>query len=340
MSTNFWDVKIPEDEEKPVQQKEVEPVEIPAIEQSNKIQVDGSAAEFQLEKQTELSYEAIRASLESSSQSDEFWRFDLDQDRNSFFQMHFESGLIEYWADGAMQHQQTGDIDDALKYLESIISTDSSSQTTKVEVNDKPSSESTEIVPTQQRIEAMQQVDVAQLESIETPEIHKFNNYFVNLFAGSILISMVFFASRVAFEGGILPFIFSSIAAVLFFVRLYSIRTKILHFKNQQTYVWYQGNSVLFIYVKEMTDKLLTWTTTSTSTDSDGHKSTTTHHHFRIIDANGGELFSGLGAGGKSGWGRDELITLLGLETINSRYQPRSTAVSYTHLTLPTNREV
>ena len=169
MSTNFWDVKIPEDEEKPVQQKEVEPVEIPAIEQSNKIQIDGSAAEFQLEKQTELSYEAIRASLESSSQSDEFWRFDLDQDRNSFFQMHFESGLIEYWADGAMQHQQTGDIDDALKYLESIISTDSSSQTTNVELNDKPSSESTEIVPTQQRVDAMQQIDVAQLESTETP---------------------------------------------------------------------------------------------------------------------------------------------------------------------------
>ena len=100
MSDNFWDVKIPDDEEKPVQQKEVEPAEIPAVEQSDKIQVDGSAAEFQLEKQTELSYEAIRASLERSSQSDEFWRIDLDQDRNSFFQMHFESGLIEHWQDG------------------------------------------------------------------------------------------------------------------------------------------------------------------------------------------------------------------------------------------------
>ena len=330
MSTNFWDVKTPDDEEKPVQQKEVEPVEIPDIEQSDKIQVDGSAAEFQLEKQTELSYEAIRVSLEKSSQSDEFWRIDLDQDTNSFFQMHFESGLIEYWADGAMQHQHTGDIDDALKYLESIISTDSGSQTTKVEPNDNPISASTSVVPTQQRIEAMQQIDVAQLESIEIPEIHKFNNNIVNFFAGSILISMVFFFSGFALEGGILPFIFSSIVAVLLFIRLYSIRTKILHFKNQQTYVWYQGNSVLFIYVKEMTDKLLTWTTTSTSTDSDGNKTTTKHHHFRIVDANGGELFSGLGAGGRAGWGRDELITLLGLETINSRYKPPSTGHSVT----------
>ena len=330
MSTNFWDVKIPGDEEKPVQQNEAEPAEIPTIEQSDEIQVDGSAAEFQPEKQTELSYEAIRASLERSSQSDEFWRIDLDQDRNSFFQMHFESGLIEYWADGAMQHQQTGDIDDALKYLESIISTDSDSQTTKVELSDNPISESTAIVPTQQRIEAMQQLDVAQLESIETPEIHKFNNNFVNLFAGGTLIFIVFFVSSSFFEGGILPFIFSIIGAVLLFIRLYSIRTKILHFKNQQTYVWYQGNSVLFIYVKEMTDKLLTWTTTSTSTDSDGNTTKTRHHHFRIVDANGGELFSGLGAGGKAGWGRDELITLLGLETINSRYKPLSTKHSVT----------
>ena len=71
MSTNFWDAKIPEDEEKPVQQNEVEPVEMPDIEQSDKIQfpnpltiqVDGRAAEFQLDNQTELSYEAIRAIL-------------------------------------------------------------------------------------------------------------------------------------------------------------------------------------------------------------------------------------------------------------------------------------
>ena len=114
MSTNFWGTKAPDDEEKLAKQEEVE---------------------------------TIRASLESSSQSDEFWRFDLDQDRNSFFQMHFESGLIEYWADGAMQHQQTGDIDDALKYLESIISTDSGSQTTNVELNDNPISASTAVVP-------------------------------------------------------------------------------------------------------------------------------------------------------------------------------------------------
>ena len=92
MSTNFWDAKIPEDEEKPDKQNEVEPVEMPDTEQSDKIQlpnplkiqVDGKAAEFQLENQTELSYEAIRAIIASN----EFWIIDLDQDRNSFFQMH------------------------------------------------------------------------------------------------------------------------------------------------------------------------------------------------------------------------------------------------------------
>ena len=39
MSTNFWDAKIPEDEEKPVQQNEVEPVEMPDTKQSDKIQL-------------------------------------------------------------------------------------------------------------------------------------------------------------------------------------------------------------------------------------------------------------------------------------------------------------
>ena len=334
MSTNFWDVKIPDDEEKPVQQKEVEPAEIPAIEQSDKIQVDGSAAEFQFEKQTELSYEAIRASLERSSQNDEFWRIDLDQDRNSFFQMHFESGLIEYWADGAMQHQQTGDIDDALKYLESIISTDSGSQTTKVEPNDNPILESAAIVPTQQRIEAMQQLDVAQLESIETPEIHDFFSY-GGLVLATIIVaipSLLLFSSG---PEGLAVGSFIATTALFVLVYRYFTRTKIAHFKNQQTYVWYQGNSVLFIYVKEMTDKLLTWTTTTTSTDSEGNKSTTKHRHFRIIDANGGELFSGEGAGGKSGWGRDELITLLGLETMaKNRYKPPSTKHSVTGNTM------
>ena len=327
MSTNFWDVKIPEDEEKPVQQKEVEPVEIPAIEQSNKIQIDGSAKEFQLENQTELDYEGIRASLERSSQSDEFWRFDLDQDRNSFFQMHFESGLIEYWADGAMQHQQTGDIDDALKYLESITSTDSGSQTTNVELSDNPISASTAVVPTQQRIEAMQQVDVAQLESTETPEIHAFFSY-NRLVIVSMIVSIPTLLLFSSGAEGLAVGSFIATTALFVLAYFYFTRTKIAHFKNQQTYVWYQGNSVLFIYVKEMTDKLLTWTTTSTSTDSDGHTTKTKHHHFRIVDANGGELFSGEGAGGKSGWGRDELIKLLGLETINSRYQPRSTGHS------------
>ena len=324
MSTNFWDAKIPEDEVKPVQQNKVEPVEMPDTEQSDKIQlpnplkiqVDGKAAEFQLENQTELSYEAIRAIIASN----EFWIIDLDQDRNSFFQMHIESGQIEYWTNGAMQHQQTGDIDDALKYLESIISTDSGDQIANVDVNDDPISASAAVVPTQQRIEAMRRVDVAKLASVETPEIHDFFSYGrLVLVAIIVSISTLLFFSTL--RQGLVLGSFIVTTALFVLAYFYSTRTKIAHFKIQQTYVWYQGKSVRFIYVREVTDKLLTWNTTTTSKDSDGHTETTHHHHFRIIDASGGELFSGEDAGGTNRMddpkGRDRLIELLGLETID-----------------------
>ena len=333
MSTNFWDVKPPEDDEKANKHDGVELAETPDIEQSDKIQfpnqlkiqIDGQERDFFIENQAKLSSELINA-IRSSN---EFWIIDIDANRNAFFQMHMESGLIEYWTDGAMQSQQTGDIDDALKHLESILTTGSVSQTTKVELNDKPSSESTEIVPTQQRIDAMQQIDVAQLESVETPEIHAFFSY-NRLVIFSMIVSIPTLLLFSSGAEGLAVGSFIATTALFVLAYLYFTRTKIAHFKNQQTYVWSQGNSVLFIYVKEMTDKLLTWTTTSVSTDSDGHTTKTKHHHFRIIDANGGELFSGEGAGGKSGWGRDELIELLGLETINSRYQPPSTKHSVT----------
>ena len=334
MSTNFWDVKLPEDDEKAKKHDGVELAETPDIEQSDKIhfpsqlkiQIDGQERDFFIENQAKLSSELINA-IRSSN---EFWIVDIDTDRNAFFQMHIESGLIEYWTDGAMQSQQTGDIDDALKHLESILTTGSFSQIAKVELDDNPISSSTEIVPTQQRIDAMQQIDVAQLESVETPEIHKFFNTAEFVIGTMIVIFVTITSSVVLVDNTILSFVLPSIAFLLLSAYLYLTRTRIAHFKNQQTYVWYQGNSVLFIYVKEMTDKLLTWTTTSVSTDSDGHKTTTQHHHFRIIDANGGELFSGEGAGGRSGWGRDKLIKLLGLETINSRYQPPSKEYSVT----------
>tara|TARA_B100001027_G_scaffold170725_1_gene122210 strand:- start:357 stop:1022 length:666 start_codon:yes stop_codon:yes gene_type:complete len=83
-----------------------------------KIEVDGKVTEFQLDNQKELSYEAIRGILAS----DEFWIIHLDPNRDAFIQMHIDDGQFEYWTDGAMRHQQTGDIDDALKYLESIAS--------------------------------------------------------------------------------------------------------------------------------------------------------------------------------------------------------------------------
>ena len=83
-----------------------------------KIEVDGKVTEFQLDNQKELSYEAIRAILASN----EFWIIHLDANRDAFFQMHIGDSQFEYWTDGIMRHQQTGDIDDALKYLESIAS--------------------------------------------------------------------------------------------------------------------------------------------------------------------------------------------------------------------------
>ena len=324
MSTNFWDAIPPNGDEKAVNYEGVEPADIPHIEQSDKIhlpnplriQIDGRVEQFQLEKPTELSYEAIRAILAA----DEFWIIDIDANRNAFFQMRIESGLIEYWADGAMQHQQTGDIDDALKYLESILSTDSGSRTAKVDVNDDPISASAAVVPTQQRIEANRRVDVAKLASVETPEIHDFFSY-GRLVLVAIIVSiptLLFFSTG---DGGLVLGSFIVTTALFVVAYFYSTRTKIAHFKIQQTYVWYQGKSVRFIYVKEVTDKLLTWNTTSTSKDSEGHTETTHHRHFRIIDANGGELFSGEDAGGTNRMddpkGRDRLIELLGLETMD-----------------------
>ena len=308
MSDAFWGIEPPKEDAMQSDQ-----IHFP---NPLKIEVDGKAAEFQLDNPTELSYEAIRAILAS----DEFWIIHLDANRDAFFQMHLESGQIEYWTDGAMQHQQTGDIDDALKYLESIISTDSGSRTAKVDVNDDPISASAAVAPTHQRIEAMRQVDVAKLASVETPEIHDFFSY-GRLVLVTIILSIptLFFFS--VGDGGLVFGSFILTAALFVLTYFYFTRTKIAHFKIQQTYVWYQGKSVRFIYVREVTDKILTWTTTSTSKDSDGHTETTHHRHFRIIDASGRELFSGEDAGGTNKMddpkGRDRLIELLGLETID-----------------------
>ena len=208
-----------------------------------------------------------------------------------------------------------------------VISTDSAVQTANVDNNYNPISASTAVAPTQQRIEAMQQIDVAQLESVETPDIHKFYNFFeFLLFTNGAIIFVVFVLSFVLVDNTVLSFVLTSTTVLLFSAYLYSTRTKIVHFKNQQTYLWYQGNSVIFIYVKEMTDRILTWTTTSSkfSLNSGGWHTKTTHHrHFRIIDVNGGELFSGEDAGGRARWGRDQLIALLGLETMDKHeYNP------------------
>ena len=80
------------------------------------INTESLKKEISLEKSNELPREVV----DLLSSSKEFWVLQLSPGER-FFQMHIESGLIEYWVDGAMQHQETGNIDDALKYLESII---------------------------------------------------------------------------------------------------------------------------------------------------------------------------------------------------------------------------
>ena len=298
MTTEFWGIKPPEDAE------QSEKIHFP---NPLKIEVDGKTQEFQLDKQTELSYEAIRAILSC----DGFWILHLDADRNAFFQMHMESSLFEYWTDGEMQHQETGDIDDALKYLESIVMTDSDGQPAYVDNNDNPIPPSTAVAPTQQRIEAMQQTDVAKLASIETPETHKLYRFLDFVFI-YFLIAILGAPLAGILDNGVWLF-FSNIAAVLVTAREFLTRETIKHFKEQETYVWYEGTSVKFIYVKDMTDKLLTFIKTTTTSTSDGRSETNEHHYYRIIDANGGELHSDR-IGDERDMGR--LIALLGLKTM------------------------
>ena len=106
----------------------------------------------------------------------------------------------------------------------------------------------------------MQQIDVAQLESVETPEIHKFFNIAEFVIGTMIVISFVIMSSVVVVDNTILSFVIPSIAFLLLSV-IYLTRTRIVHFKNQQTYVWYQG---ILIYLRQRNDrKLLTWSTTT-----------------------------------------------------------------------------
>ena len=89
MSTNFWDVKPPEDDEKANKHDGVEPAKIPDVEQPDKIhfpnpvkiQIDGQERDFFIENQAKISSELINA-IRSSN---EFWIVDIDTDRNAFF---------------------------------------------------------------------------------------------------------------------------------------------------------------------------------------------------------------------------------------------------------------
>ena len=312
MSTNFWDAKIPDDEEKPVQQKEVEPVEKPDTKQSDKIQfpnplkiqVDGKGAEFHLDNPTELSHEAIRAILAA----DEFWIIDLGQDSNSFFQMHIESGQIEYWQDGNIIHQQIGDIGQAMDYLESIIPEAIPSEKRNASDNVWSQTTPNNEISTSQRIVQMRSIDIQQLEQTGSKETYHFPNIAAVIFGGGAS----FFALISLINGAILPLLILSFLSFIGLVFAFSQHTKIVHYFNDSTFVWYKAQSVDFIYQKQAGDKLEHWEEVKYYTDSDGDTSSTTHYHFRIIDSSGGELYSRSSLGRNN---RAKVTNLLSLPT-------------------------
>ena len=314
MSTNFWDAKIPDDEEKPAQQKEADLVEKAEIEQSAqvvlpnplKIEVDGNVAEFQLENENELPHEAIRAILAS----DEFWIINLDSNGNSFFQMNVQAGEIEHWVDGNTIHQQRGDIGQAMDYLESIIPEAIPSEKANASDNIWSQATANNEISTSQRIVQMRSIDIQQLEQSGPKETHHFPNI-----ASIIIGGGTFFVALISLiNGAILPLLISSFISFIGLAIAFSMHTKIDHYLNDSTFVWYKGQSVDFIYQKQAGDKIQHWEEVSYSTDSEGNRTSTTYYHFRIIDSSGRQLYSRSSLGYNN---RAKLTNLLNLPTGN-----------------------
>lgn len=323
MSTNFWDAKVGDEETHPTPLPSVEQDPLLVENKATKshsdavlfsnplvIDVDGNKIELPLERSNELSDQAINLIFKSK----EYWMIELAPGE-SFFQMNVKTAKIEHWLDGNIIHQQRGDIGQAMDYLESIIAEDipneNSTSTDSFWAATTPNNE----ISTSQRIVQMRAIDIQQLEQSGPKETHHFPNIASIVVGGGAL----FFALISLINWAILPLLITGFISFIGLAIAFSIHTKIDHYVNDSTFVWYRGQSVDFIYQKQTGDKIQHWEEVSYSTDSEGSTTSTTSYHFRIIDSSGGELYAAQGAGGGS-FGRNnraKLTNLLSLPTGN-----------------------
>ena len=318
MSTNFWDVKVgDEDTPAPIPQS-VEKAPSLVKNKATKphsdavlftnplvIDVDGNKIELPLERSNQLSEQAINLILKAK----EYWMIELAPG-NRFFQMNVQTAEIEHWLDGNIIHQQRGDIGQAMDYLESIIPEAIPSE--KANASDNIWSQTTpnNEISTSQRIVEMRSKDIQQLEQSGPKETHHFPNIAAIIVGGGAL----FFALISLINGAILPLLLLGFVSFIGLAIAFSMHTKIDHYVNDSTFVWYKGQSVDFIYQKQAGDKIQHWEEVDTRTDSDGDTHSTTYYHYRIVDASGGELYSQsrLGQGNRA-----KLTSLLSLPTGN-----------------------
>lgn len=323
MSTNFWDAKVGDEETPtpPLPSVEQDPPSVgnkatkphsDAVLFSNPlvIDVDGNKTQFPLARSNELSEQAINLIFKAK----EYWMIELAPG-NRFFQMNVQTAEIEHWLDGNIIHQQRGDIGQAMDYLESIIPEAIPSE--KANASDNIWSQTTpnNEISTSQRIVEMRSKDIQQLEQSGPKETHHFPNIAAIIVGGGAL----FFALISLINWAILPLLLLGFVSFIGLAIAFSMHTKIDHYVNDSTFVWYKGQSVDFIYQKQVGDKIQHWEEVSYSTDSEGDTTSTTYYHFRMVDASGGELYSAQGAGGGS-FGRNnraKLTNLLGLPTGN-----------------------
>jgi hypothetical protein len=227
---------------------------------------------------------------------------------NRFFQMHVQTGQIEYWVDGNIIHQQRGDIGQAMDYLESIIPEAIPSEKANASDNIWSQATANNEISTSQRIVEMRSIDIQQLEQSGPKETHHFPNIAAVIFGGGAS----FFALISLINGAILPLLILSFISFIGLAFALSQHTKIVHYFNDSTFVWYNAQSVDFIYQKQAGDKLEHWEEVKYYTDSDGDTSSTTYYHFRIIDSSGGELYSRSSLGRNN---RAKVTNLLSLPT-------------------------
>ena len=314
MSTNFWDAKVDDETSPPPAEQyplsagsKANKTDSKAVLFTNplKIEVDGEKMELPLEKSNELSEQAINLILKSK----ESWTIELTPGAR-FFQMNVQVAEFDHWLDGNMLHQQRGDIGQAMDYLESIISesipSENSTPNQSVWSQTTPNKE----ISTSQRIVQMRALDIQQLEQSGPKETHHFPNIAAIIVGGGALL----FALISLINGAILPLLITGFISLIGLAIAFSIHAKIDHYPNNSTFVWYNGQSVDFIFQKQAGDKLQHWEEVSYSTDSDGNRTSTTYYHFRIIDSSGGELYSQSRLGRNN---RAKLTNLLGLPTGN-----------------------